>query len=172
MFLNSKTTSGWKSNIHFSIYGHKRCLLLCFAFNSVTRFSFKYILTNSPILIFLNSLQMFNAKLSTSFPRIYHLKGFQYILQSPTGICLLFQAELYLLLKCFIFRTEATQNTSKTSGYEAGPKLGYLPQKHCVLVHKLSRTHSIDLLESNCFFLPKVCSSKSPLTLKLSQVVV
>lgn len=93
LLSNSKTTSGWKSNIvlgsvllHFSIYAHKRCLLLCFAFNSVKRFSFKYILMNSPILIFLNSAFKCSTKLSTSLPRINHYKGFGFILQSPTGM--------------------------------------------------------------------------------------
>lgn len=138
----------------------------------MTRFSFKYILTNCPILIFLNSAFKCSTQNSAQASQEFTILKVSSIFFKAPQVCLLFQAELCLLLKCFIFRTEATQNTSKTSGYEAGPKLGYLPQKHCVLVHKLSRTHSIDLLESNCFFLPKVCSSKSPLTLKLSQVVV
>ena len=132
---------------------------------------------NSPILIFLNSAFKCSTKLSTSLSRINHHKGFGFILQSSTGMFIVLGWTLPPPQALgFLHRGHMKHEwlvERETSGYEAGPKIGYLQQKHCVFVHKLSRTHLTDLLDSNyVFFRPNVCSLKSPLTLKLSQAVV
>ena len=156
LLLDGKATLG-SVLLHFSIYAHKRCLLLCFAFNSVKRFSFKYILMNSPILIFLNSAFKCSTKLSTSLPRINHYKGFGFILQSPTGMFIVLgwtppSPQVLCVLHRGYTKHEwkVSDWLRETSGKEAGPK------NHCVFGQKLSRTHLMDLLESNyVFFLQK-----------------
>ena len=75
------------------------------------KYSFEYILMNSPILIFLNSAFKCSTKLSTSLPRINHHKGFRFILQSPTSMFIVLGWTLSPP-QVLVFCTKATGNMS------------------------------------------------------------
>ena len=162
MYFATQEQCSWTANYFWmeKQHAHKRSLLLCFAFNSVRRFLFKNILMNGPILIFLNSAFKCSTKLSTSLSRINHHKGFGFILQSSTGMFIVLgwtlpppQALGFLLRGYTKHEWKGEWLVEReTSEYEAGPKIGYLQQKHCVFVYKLSRTHLTDLLDSNYVF--------------------